>query len=265
MPRVTAVSLRERKKAGDKIAVLTAYDFPTAKLMDEAGIDVLLVGDSCGMAVQGRENTLGVTMEQMLYHTEMVSRAAKNALVVGDMPFMSYQISRDEAVRNAGRFVAEAGAHAVKLEGPASKFGWHIHGMIEAGIPVMGHLGLTPQSINAIGGYKVQGREPGAREQLLRDARELDAAGCFALVLECVPGDLARDISMAVSIPTIGIGAGPECDGQVLVMQDMLGFGMYTKFSKVYGDAKALMTQAFTDYRDEVRAGSFPTEAHSFR
>lgn len=265
MPRVTAASLRERKQSGDKIVVLTAYDFPTAKLMDESGIDVLLVGDSCGMAVQGHDSTLGVTMDQMLYHTSLVSRAAKNALVVADMPFGSYQVSIEKAVRNAVRFVAEAGAQAIKLEGPASKFGPHIRSILDASVPVMGHIGLTPQSIHVLGGYKVQGRTPESRARLLQEAKELDAAGCFAIVLECVPADLAEEITSSVSIPTIGIGAGPKCDGQVLVMHDALGFGLYTKFAKVFGDVRSVMAQAFSDYRDAVKTGTFPDEEHSFR
>ena len=264
MPRVTTVSLRERKKAGDKIAVLTAYDFPTAKLMDECGIDVLLVGDSCGMAVQGRENTLCVTMEQMLYHTEMVTRAARNALVVGDMPFLSYQVSVEDAVRNAGRFIAEAGAQAIKLEGPVSHFGAHIRAIVNASIPVMGHIGLQPQSIHMLGGYRVQGRDAESRARLIQDAKALEEAGCFALVLECVPADLASAITASIGIPTIGIGAGPACDGQVLVMHDMLGFGLYTKFAHVFSDVRAGMCQAFEGYRVAVKDGTFPTAEHSF-
>lgn len=225
MPRVSAVSLRDRKRAGEKIAVLTAYDFPTAKLIDQSGVDVVLVGDSCGMVVMGRENTLGVTMDEMVYHTRIVSAAVEHALVVGDMPFLSYQISSEEAVRNAGRFVAEAGAQAVKLEGPAQRFGDTIRAILDASIPVMGHIGLQPQSIHQLGGYKVQGRDPESRARLIEEAKGLEDIGCFALVLECVPASLAKEITDAISIPTIGIGAGPHCDGQVLVMHDMLGMG----------------------------------------
>ncbi len=264
MARVTAVSLRDRKKAGEKIAVLTAYDYPTAKLIDQAGVDVILVGDSCGMVVMGHPNTLPVTMDQMVHHTAMVTRATKNALVVGDLPFMSYQVSPKEALRNAGRLVTEGGAQAVKLEGPASKFGPAIQAILNAGIPVMGHIGLTPQSVNLIGGYKVQGRDPESKKRLTEEAKGLEEAGCFGLVLECIPAALAKQITESVSIPTIGIGAGPHCDGQVLVMHDMLGLGKYTKFAKVYGDAAALMSKAFTEYVAEVKSGAFPSQEHSF-
>lgn len=264
MPRVSAVSLRDRKRAGEKIAVLTAYDFPTAKLIDQSGVDVVLVGDSCGMVVMGRENTLGVTMDEMVYHTRIVSAAVEHALVVGDMPFLSYQISSEEAVRNAGRFVAEAGAQAVKLEGPAQRFGDTIRAILDASIPVMGHIGLQPQSIHQLGGYKVQGRDPESRARLIEEAKGLEDIGCFALVLECVPASLAKEITDAISIPTIGIGAGPHCDGQVLVMHDMLGMGKYTKFSKVYFDVGAAMKTAFEAYVAEVKSGAFPAMEQSF-
>lgn len=264
MARVTAVSLRDRKKAGEKIAVLTAYDYPTAKLMDDAGVDALLVGDSCGMVVMGHSNTLPVTMDHMVYHTSMVSRAAKNALVIGDLPFLSYQVSPECALQNAGRLVTEGGAQAVKLEGPASKFGPAITAILNAGIPVMGHIGLTPQSIHQIGGYKVQGRDADGKKRLLEEARGLEAIGCFALVLECIPSALAAEITAQVSIPTIGIGAGPDCDGQVLVMHDLVGMGKYTKFAKVYCDASAMLSKAFASYVEEVKSGAFPTKGHSF-
>ncbi|MCL4694059.1 MAG: 3-methyl-2-oxobutanoate hydroxymethyltransferase [Candidatus Hydrogenedentes bacterium] len=264
MARVTAVSLRDRKKAGDKIAVLTAYDYPTARLMDDAGVDALLVGDSCGMVVMGHSNTLPVTMDHMVYHTSMVSRATKNALVIGDLPFLSYQIGPDEALRNAGRLVTEGGAQSVKLEGPASKFGPAITAILNAGIPVMGHIGLTPQSIHQIGGYKVQGRDADGKKRLMEEARGLEEAGCFALVLECIPSALAAEITAQVSIPTIGIGAGPDCDGQVLVMHDLIGMGKYTKFAKVYCDVSAMLSKAFASYVEEVKSGAFPTKGHSF-
>jgi 3-methyl-2-oxobutanoate hydroxymethyltransferase len=264
MARVTSVSLRERKKTGDKIAVLTAYDFPSAKLQDEAGIDVILVGDSCGMVVMGRPNTLSVTMDEMLHHVKMVSAATGRALVVADMPFLSYQISPEEGARNAGRFIAEGGAQAVKLEGPANRFGKTIQAILDAGIPVMGHIGLQPQSIHQLGGYKVQGRDEASRARLLDEARGLEGAGCFAIVLECVPATLAGEITKSISIPTIGIGAGPECDGQVLVMHDMLGMGKYTRFSKVYCDVGAAMRTAFKQYVDEVKSGAFPSAEQSF-
>ncbi|MBM3855128.1 MAG: 3-methyl-2-oxobutanoate hydroxymethyltransferase, partial [Verrucomicrobia bacterium] len=203
MPRLSAAALRDRKRAGEKIAVLTAYDFPSAKLIDQSGVDVVLVGDSCGMVVMGRENTLGVTMDEMVYHTRIVASAVERALVVGDMPFLSYQISPQEAARNAGRFIVEAGAQAVKLEGPAQRFGAAIRAILDASIPVMGHIGLQPQSIHQLGGYKVQGRDPEGRARLLDEAKGLEAAGCFAIVLECVPASLAKEITESISIPTI--------------------------------------------------------------
>ena len=244
--------------------MLTAYDYPTAKVLDEAGVDIILVGDSCGMVVMGRSNTLGVTMDQMVHHTRMVADAVDNALVVADMPFMSYQISTEEAVRNAGRFVAEAGAQAVKLEGPADKFGEAIAAILRAGIPVMGHIGLTPQSVNQIGGYKVQGRSEEARIRLKQEAQGLEDVGCFCLVLECIPGDLAGEITAALSIPTIGIGAGAQCDGQVLVVHDMLGWGK-ARFTKTYADVRSQMRQACVDYVAEVKAGAFPTKEHEYQ
>ncbi len=264
MPRVSAVSLCDRKKAGEKIAVLTAYDFPTAKLIDQSGVDVVLVGDSCGMVVMGRENTLGVTTDEMVYHTRIVSSAVEHALVVGDMPFLSYQITPAEAVRNAGRLIVEGGAQAIKLEGPAQRFGDTIRAILDASIPVMGHIGLQPQSIHQLGGYKIQGRDAEGRARLIDEAKGLEAIGCFAIVLECVPASLAKEITESVSIPTIGIGAGPHCDGQVLVMHDMLGMGKYTKFSKVYFDVGTAMKSAFESYVAEVKSGTFPTAEHSF-
>jgi len=264
MPRVTAVSLKERKRAGDKIAMLTAYDYPTARLMDRAGVEVILIGDSVGTAVMGRPDTLSVTMEEMLHHVRMVSRAVERALVVADMPFLSYQVTPEEALRNAGRFVAEGGAHAVKLEGPASRFGPAIHAILSAGIPVMGHLGFTPQSLHQIGGYKVQGRDPDARERLKEDAAGLEQAGCFAIVLELAPAELAAEITELVGIPTIGIGAGARCDGQVLVMHDMLGLGLDARFVKVFADVRGQMETAFRDYVAEVKEGRFPAGEHEF-
>lgn len=264
MPRISAAALRDRKKSGEKIAVLTAYDYPSAKIMDESGVDAILVGDSCGMVVMGRENTLSVTMEEMLHHTRMVSAAVQRALVIADMPFLSYQISPEEAARNAGRFIAQAGAQAVKLEGPAAVFGKTIEAIRNTSIPVMGHIGLQPQSIHQIGGYKVQGRDPESRARLLDEAKGLEAAGCFAIVVECVPASLAAEITASIAIPTIGIGAGPQCDGQVLVMHDILGIGKYTKFSKVYFDLGAAMKTAFAQYVDDVKLGEFPAAEHSF-
>ncbi|MCP4644618.1 MAG: 3-methyl-2-oxobutanoate hydroxymethyltransferase, partial [bacterium] len=248
--------------AGERITVLTAYDYPTAKLQDDAGVDVILVGDSLGVVVQGHEDTLGVTMDDMVYHTDMVSRAVQRAMVVGDMPFLSYQVSPEEALVNAGRLVADGGAQAVKLEGPADKFGDAISAIIRAGIPVMGHIGLTPQSVNQIGGYKIQGRGEEAKGRLKEEALGLQELGCFALVLELVQADVATEITGLVKIPTIGIGAGAGCDGQVLVMHDMLGFGEARTFFKVFGDARSVMEQAFRDYVKDVREGKFPAKEH---
>jgi 3-methyl-2-oxobutanoate hydroxymethyltransferase len=264
MKRISAVTLYDRKQAGEKIAVLTAYDYPSAKLMDEAGVDAILVGDSLGMVVQGHDDTLSVTMDQMVYHTSCVTRGAQRALVIADLPFMSYQINRDESVRNAGRLISEGGAQAVKLEGPADRFGDTIRGILDAGIPVMGHIGLTPQSVHALGGYKVQGRDPAARQRLIEEAMGLEETGCFGIVLECMPASLAAEITKRLSIPTIGIGAGPDCDGQVLVMHDMLGLGMLTKFTKSYGDVGKVMSGAFENYVTEVKAGSFPTVEQAY-
>ncbi|MCP4644540.1 MAG: 3-methyl-2-oxobutanoate hydroxymethyltransferase [bacterium] len=265
MPRVTATSLQDRKRTGDKIAMLTAYDYPSAKLMDAAGVDVILVGDSCGMVVMGRPDTLSVTVDEMVHHTQMVAHATKRALVVADMPFMSYQTDVADAVRNAGRLVADAGAHAVKLEGPARHFGGQIKAILRAGVPVMGHLGLTPQSVHKFGGYKVQGRDEESREQLKQDALGLQEAGCFAVVLECIPAALAEEITASLDVPTIGIGAGPACDGQVLVMHDMLGWGMDTKFCKRYANVADVMRGAFQDYVHEVKSSAFPTEEYAYK
>lgn len=260
MPRIRTTTFRKRKEAGEKLTVLTAYDYPTAKLLDESGIDAVLVGDSLGTAVQGKDDTLSVTMDQMIYHTSMVSRAVENAMVIGDMPFLSYQLSPAEAVRNAGRFVSEGGAQAVKLEGPVDKFGDSIAAIVKTGIPVMAHIGLTPQSVHQIGGYKVQGRGDQARECLKEEALGLQQAGCFAIVLELVQADTAAEITEMLTIPTIGIGSGPHCDGQVLVMHDILGFGPRRSFFKVFGNAREVMEQAFRDYVREVKEGTFPTE-----
>lgn len=250
----------------DKIAVLTAYDYPTALLAEEAGADVLLVGDSLGMVCLGLPDTLGVTMADMLHHTKAVCRAAKRALVVADMPFLSYQTSIADAVANAGRFLQEAGARAVKLEGGA-EFVPHVRAMLSAGIPVMGHLGLTPQQVAVLGGFKAQGKTARAARALVSHARALADAGCFALVLEAVPAEVAARITQEVGIPTIGIGAGPDCDGQVLVFHDVLGLcpGMRPSFVKQYIDLWTPAREALADYCREVREGSFPTAAHTRR
>lgn len=265
MMKNTVSTFREQKAKGEKISMLTAYDYSTAKLMDEAGINGILVGDSLGMVVLGYEDTLPVTMEDMIHHTAAVCRGAKNTLVVGDMPFMSYQVSVEEAVYNAGRLMKEGRCQAVKLEGGASVCP-QIRAITNASIPVMAHIGLTPQSINALGGFKVQGKSEEAAKKLLEDAKAVEEAGAFAVVLECVPAKLAELISKSISIPTIGIGAGAGCDGQILVYQDMLGlFSDFTpKFVKKYANVGEMMTQAFRDYIADVQEGSFPAPEHTF-
>lgn len=263
--RNTVSTFKEQKAKGEKISMLTAYDYSTAKLMDEAGINGILVGDSLGMVVLGYEDTLPVTMEDMIHHTAAVCRGAKNTLVIGDMPFMSYQVSVEEAVYNAGRLMKEGRCQAVKLEGGASVCP-QIKAITNASIPVMAHIGLTPQSINAFGGFKVQGKSENAAKKLLEDAKAVEEAGAFAVVLECVPAKLAELISKSISIPTIGIGAGAGCDGQILVYQDMLGlFSDFTpKFVKKYANVGEMMTQAFRDYIAEVQEGTFPAPEHTF-
>jgi 3-methyl-2-oxobutanoate hydroxymethyltransferase len=263
--RVTIPSLRRRKRRGEKITMLTAYDFGFAQIFDTAGIDVLLVGDSLGNVVQGRETTLPVTMDEALYHTRLVSRAARRALVVGDMPFGSYQISPEEAVRNAVRFVKEGGAHAVKLEGGTAVLDT-IRRIVAAEIPVMGHVGLTPQAIHRMGGHRVQGRTDKSRARVLDDARAVEEAGAFAAVLEGMPVDLAREVTELLSIPTIGIGAGIHCDGQVLVMHDLLGLSDWTpSFVKQYANLGSLASRAARSFAEDVAGGKFPDEEHSYR
>ncbi len=263
--RNTTVTFKEAKKNGKKLSMLTAYDYSTAKLMDQAGIHGILVGDSLGMVMLGYEDTLPVTMEDMLHHTKAVSRAVKNALLVADMPFLSYHTGVEQAVFNAGRLIKEGGAQAVKLEGGAA-FCKEIEAITRASIPVMAHLGLTPQSVHAFGGFKVQGKSQEAAQMLLNDAKAVEAAGAFALVLECVPEKLAKKISELLTIPTIGIGAGAGCDGQILVYQDMLG--MYSdfvpKFVKQYTKLGERMKDAFSDYIQEVQMGTFPQKEHTF-
>jgi 3-methyl-2-oxobutanoate hydroxymethyltransferase len=253
------------KKKGEKIAMLTAYDYPTAFLLDRAGIDVLLVGDSLGMVILGYASTLPVTMEEMIHHTRAVSRGVERAMLIGDMPFLSYQVSSEEAVRNAGRFLKETDAQGVKLEG-GREVAEVTRRITAAGIPVMSHLGLTPQSIQQFGGFKVQGRGDEAARRIIEDARILEEAGAFSLVLECVPAELAREITAAAGIPTIGIGAGVNCDGQVLVTNDMLGtFERFTpRFVKKYANLSVQMKEAVGQYIAEVRSGAFPGKEHSF-
>ncbi len=262
----TVVTIRQAKEQGEKITMLTAYDYSMAKLIDEAGINMILVGDSLGMVMLGYEDTLSVTMEDMIHHTRAVARGAKNALVVADMPFMSYQASVYDAVCNAGRLMKEGRAQAVKLEG-GGEFAEHIHAITTASIPVVGHLGLTPQSLNAFGGFKVQGKTEQAARKLLEDARAVERAGASALVLECVPAKLAQLVTENLTIPTIGIGAGAGCDGQVLVYQDMLAmFGDFQpKFVKRFGEIGTMMKEAFCKYGEEVKAGTFPAAEHTFK
>lgn len=262
--KVTTQTLRRKKERSEAISMLTAYDYPTALAMDQAGVDVILVGDSLGMVVLGYANTLPVTMEDMLHHSKAVARGAKAAFLIGDMPFMSYQISVQEAVRNAGRFLQEAGMDAVKLEGGSERIEV-IRAIVSAGIPVMGHLGLTPQSIHQLGGFRPQGRDGTAALHLFDEAMRLQDAGCFSLVLESIPARLASYISQHLEIPTIGIGAGPGCDGQVLVTHDLLGlFERFTpKFVKQYADLHGEMLRAFGDYIEEVQTHAFPAEPHT--
>jgi len=261
---VTIPDFRKRKAEGRKIVVVTAYDALFTRIAEEAGLEVLLVGDSLGVVVQGKKDTLSVTMDDMLYHTRLVAGAAQRALVIADMPFLSYQVSVEEAVRNAGRFL-QAGAAAVKLEGGAAVVD-RVAAMTRFGIPVMGHLGMTPQSVHQYGGYKVQGKAPDQAEVLLNDARALEAAGSFSIVLEAVPATLARTITQALAIPTIGIGAGPACDGQVLVLYDLLGlFDQFVpKFVKPYAHLRADALQALRRFREEVEQGKFPTDSESY-
>jgi 3-methyl-2-oxobutanoate hydroxymethyltransferase len=259
----TIRDLRRFKERGERFIMLTAYDFPTARILDEAGVPVILVGDSLAQNVLGYSTTLPVTMDEMLHHTRAVARGATNALIVGDMPFMSYHASIEDGIRNAGRFLKEGGAHAVKLEGPLFELA---AALVDRGIPVMGHLGLTPQSVHAMGGYRVQGKTEEDARRLLDEAQAMDKSGIFSVVLEGVPESLAAKITEAVSVPTIGIGAGPHCDAQVLVLTDLLGlgFGTYPKFAKPYLDLRGEITKAVETFMDEVASGTFPDDAHSY-
>ncbi|MDE3017590.1 MAG: 3-methyl-2-oxobutanoate hydroxymethyltransferase [Nitrospirota bacterium] len=261
---LTVPEFRHRKRDGKKVIVVTAYDALFTRIAEQAGIDVLLVGDSLGVVVQGKRDTLAVTMDDMLYHTKLVAGAAQRSLVIADMPFLSYQVSVEEAVRNAGRLL-QAGAAAVKLEGGAVVLD-RVEAMTKFGIPVMGHLGMTPQSVHRYGGYKVQGKEQGQAQALLADAKALETAGAFSIVLEAIPAPLAKTVTDALTIPTIGIGAGPHCDGQVLVLYDLLGlFDDFTpKFVKPYAHLKADALQALRRYKEEVEQGKFPTDSESY-
>ncbi len=263
--KITPVDVQAMKREGKRIAMLTAYDYPTALLEDRAGIEIILVGDSLGMTVLGYENTVPVTMEEMIHHTKAVSRGAKIALIIGDMPFMSYNASEREAILNAGRFMKEGGADAVKLEGGAS-VKETVRAIVKAGIPVMGHIGLTPQTISMLGGFKVQGKDARAAQKIIDDALSLEDAGAFSVLLEAVPAPIAKRVTERLNVPTIGIGAGVHCGGQVLVVHDMLGlFDRFTpKFAKRYVNLSELMLKAFDSYREEVSKGTFPTDQHSF-
>ncbi len=265
MRRITTQDLLHKKLTQQKIAMLTAYDFSTAQLLDEAEIDVILVGDSLGNVVLGYDTTLPVTIEDMLHHTKAVTRGNRKSLIIGDMPFLTYHTSAADALRNAGRFLQEAGAQGVKLEGGKERLEV-IKTIVDAGIPVMGHLGLTPQSVHQLGGFKVQGKSDQAARKLLDDALALEQAGVFALVLECIPGDLASKVTESLGIPTIGIGAGVGCDGQVLVIHDLLGLNgnKVPKFVKQYANLRQEMLAAVLAYKDEVSGGNFPGPEHTF-
>jgi len=263
--KITPVDVQAMKNEGKKISMLTAYDYPMALLEDRAGIEIILVGDSLGMTVLGYENTIPVTMDEMIHHTKAVTRGAKYALVIGDMPFMSYNTSEREAILNAGRFIKEGGADAVKLEGGASVKDV-VRAIVRAGIPVMGHIGLTPQTISMLGGFKVQGKDAQAAQRIIDDALLLEDAGAFSVLLEAIPAPIAKRITERLKVPTIGIGAGVHCGGQVLVVHDMLGlFDRFTpRFVKRYVNLSELMLKAFASYKEEVLKGEFPTDEHSF-
>jgi len=263
--KMTRDRLQTMRVRGERIVMVTAYDYPFAKLADSAGVDMLLVGDSLGMVVLGFDSTLPVTMQHMVHHAQAVARAKPYGMIVVDMPFMSYQASTEDAVRNAGRLVQEGGAEAVKLEG-GEPMRDRITAIARSGIPVMGHLGLTPQAMHQLSGYRVQGRDPHAAEQLLRDAHVLQDAGCFSLVLEAVPASVAKQVTASVEIPTIGIGAGPHCDGQVLVLHDLLGLyeDFVPKFVRRYAELAVSTRAALAAYADDVRTGRFPDEQHSY-
>ncbi|MFC1932695.1 3-methyl-2-oxobutanoate hydroxymethyltransferase [Chloroflexota bacterium] len=263
--RININQIKEMKQKGEKITMLTAYDYSTAKIVDEAGIPLILVGDSLGMVMLGYESTIPVTMAEMLHHTKTVVRGTKQAMIIGDMPFMTYHVSVDDALRNAARFIQEAGAQAIKLEGGVT-VAEKVRRVVECGIPVMGHIGLTPQSIHQFGGFKIQGKTPEAAIRMLEDAKALEQAGAFAIVMEVVPTPLAALISQKVAIPTIGIGAGVGCDGQVQIINDILGSftDFVPKHAKQYAKLADIMRNAVTEYYNEVKAGSFPTDKQSF-
>lgn len=263
--KVTILDLKRKKEKGELITMLTAYDYPTGLLVDQAGIDIILVGDSLAMVVLGHENTVAVTMDEMLHHCKAVARGAKHPLLVGDMPFMSYQVDVKEAIRNAGRFLKEGGMDVIKLEG-GRDMAPTVKAIVDAGIPVMGHIGLTPQTVSKLGGYRVQGKDVATAKALIDDALALEEAGVFSIILEAIPGPVAKLITERVSVPTIGIGAGPDCDGQVLVIHDLIGlFDRFVpKFVKQYANVFPLITEALEKYRDEVISGEFPGPEHGY-
>jgi len=264
--RVTIPALQSKKANKEKITALTAYDFPIARIVDDAGIDLVLVGDSLGMVVLGYDNTMPVTMDEMIHHTKPVVRAVKRALVIGDMPYFSFHLSTEESVFNASRFIKEAGAQGVKIEGASKKRLKLIESLVEAEIPVMGHVGLTPQSIHHIGQFKVKGSEEGEARKVIQDAVNLEKAGVFAVILECIPMELAGIITEKLKVPTIGIGAGPRCDGQILVFHDLVGYssGYLPKFVKKYADLHGIISQAVGKYKEDVQKGVFPDDEHSY-
>ena len=261
---MTVPKFKKHKNTGKKLVVVTAYDALFTKIVEQAGVEAILVGDSLGVVVQGKPNTLSVTMEDMLYHTRLVAQSAERSLVIADMPFMSYQVSIEEALRNGGRFL-QAGAGAVKLEG-GSQVVDRVRAMTRFGIPVMAHIGMTPQSVNQYGGYKVRGKDQGQAREMIEDAQALEEAGAFSLILEAVPAGLAQTVTQSISIPTIGIGAGPHCDGQVLVLYDLLGLfdDFLPKFVKPYAHLKADALQALRRYKEEVECGKFPSDSESY-
>jgi 3-methyl-2-oxobutanoate hydroxymethyltransferase len=264
--RMTIPGLQAKKANHEKIAALTAYDFPIARIVDDAGIDLILVGDSLGMVVLGYDNTIPVTMDEMIHHTKPVVRAVKRAVVIGDMPYFSFHLSPEESVYNASRFIKEAGAQGVKIEGASKKRLRLIESLVEAEIPVMGHVGLTPQSIHHIGQFKVKGSEKEEAIKIIQDASSLEKAGVFAVILECIPMEVAGIITEKLGIPTIGIGAGPWCDGQILVFHDLVGYssGYLPKFVKKYADLHAVISQAVGKYKEDVKTGVFPDDEHSY-
>ena len=265
-PKTNIPLLLEKKRKGEKIFALTAYDFPTAKILDEAGIDLILVGDSLGMVVLGYENTIPVTMEEMIHHTKAVVRGVKRALVVGDMPYFSFHLTVKETINNASRFLKEAGAQAIKIEGASQRRLNLIRRLVEAEIPVMGHVGLTPQSIHHLGRFRVQGKTENEAQKIIDEAQKLEKAGVFSVILECIPVELARRITETLSIPTIGIGAGPHCDGQILVFHDFVGYsnGYLPKFVKRYADLYDQLHKAVKDYIKDIQEDRFPASAHSY-